>query len=142
MVLVLLFIFLRLRKSTREAPPFHDIENSADQDLPPAAVPFGTTTPESGTGMSSGQYPSEKSLPVLPTGPQVSPDELQNVIDRIQEMYAIMREMQTQTSGGSENSRVLELQRQIEGLMVDNAVLSGEQPPEYESERASSVTDL
>ncbi|KAJ7686544.1 hypothetical protein B0H17DRAFT_1136856 [Mycena rosella] len=90
--------------------------------------------PESIAGQSSpiDQYPSEKILPAVPTQPQVTAEELQRAIDRIQEMYAIMRQAQRSSASAGDSGRVVELQRQIEDLMADNAVLSGEAPPNYD----------
>ncbi|KAF7315064.1 MI domain-containing protein [Mycena indigotica] len=48
------------------------------------------------------------------------------------EMYTLIREMQNTTVTGG-NERIAELQRQIEDLMADNAMLSGELPPDYEN---------
>jgi hypothetical protein len=92
--------------------------------------------------MSVAPAVSEKSLPAAPGQPHISPAELQEAIDRIQEMYGLIRDMQMQTqssaSNAGANERVVELQRQIEHLMADNAVLSGEQPPDYYDERRDS----
>ena len=80
----------------------------------------------------------EKFLPALPPPQtsQVTSEELQAALDRIQEMYEIMREMQSTSSSNAPTvERVAELQMQIEDLMADNAMLGGEQPPDYDSTR-------
>ncbi|KAJ7169104.1 hypothetical protein C8R43DRAFT_945068 [Mycena crocata] len=86
------------------------------------------------------QSSSEKSLSPVPPQSQVSPEELQNAVGRIQEMYAIIRQMQRSSSSAGDTGRVAELQRQIDQRMADNAVRSGEQPPEYYSEQGSTVS--
>jgi len=126
-VLLLLFLRLRRRNRRRESDP----ESMAVQSLQPVVISFSRSTTE--TSGSPTAYPPEKALPVPPDRPQVTADELQNAIDRIQEMYAIMRQAQRSSAGTGDSGRVLELQRQIEYLMADNAALGGQPPPEYES---------
>jgi hypothetical protein len=101
------------------------------QSLQPVAALFPRSI--TGTSGSPTVYPPEKALPVPPDRPQVTADELQNAIDRIQEMYAIMRQAQRSSASTGDSGRVLELQRQIEDLMAENAALGGQAPPEYES---------
>ncbi|KAJ7125145.1 hypothetical protein C8R44DRAFT_132645 [Mycena epipterygia] len=132
-LLVLGFLFLRLRKRTRAVNPFEDPESIDHQDLPPVSLnvePYVTV--DSVTPPLPHQDSPDKSLPVLPTQSQVTPEELQNALDRIQDMYRILQQQSSSASGTADSVRMVELQRQIQDLMADNAVLSGEQPPIYD----------
>ncbi|KAJ6589899.1 hypothetical protein DFH09DRAFT_1140380 [Mycena vulgaris] len=131
-LLVMLFLLLRLRQKRRRAnPTSHDPESMASQSL---SVQIGPSTANFGTPVTSPDllYPSEKSLPAVPIQPQVSAQELQVALDRIQEMYAIMQQTQVSSATAGE---VSELQRQIQELVADNAALIGEPPPDYDSNR-------
>ncbi|KAJ7496883.1 hypothetical protein FB451DRAFT_1209118 [Mycena latifolia] len=135
-VLVLLFLLvLWVRKRRHRETSALDPETIAGQSSPSSSSPSGID-PFSQSTSPTQYYSSEKGLPALPIQPQVTAEELQNAIDRIQEMYAILRQTQSSSANAGDDGRVIDLQRQIQDLMADNAVLSGESPPDYDSEPA------
>ncbi|KAJ7198587.1 hypothetical protein GGX14DRAFT_469913 [Mycena pura] len=145
MLAALIFLFVRLRKSRRAKNPFEDPENIVERDSQPVSLnispfesPVNVAPPAVNMESQHPREQPEKFLPALPPPQtsQVTSEELQAALDRIQEMYEMMREMQSTSSSNAPTvERVAELQMQIEDLMADNAMLGGEQPPDYDSTR-------
>ncbi|KAJ6631574.1 hypothetical protein B0H10DRAFT_501119 [Mycena sp. CBHHK59/15] len=100
LALGLAVILLLWRRRRHSGNPFDDPENSSSlPDLPPISLnidPFDSTTTQPANPPLL--YPSEKSFPSAPVQPQVSPEQLQNAIGRIQEMYGIIQQMQNSSS--------------------------------------------